>query len=170
MRPIIRLSNLIEEHGDSLNTCPGCEICSEINKLRELINRNQVDRFQTILNKGQDMTKSEIELLLKNEVRRIDIKNALGMDWKDFKEMMKSLGLDSKSIRQKRKMEELGLLPKEKKFTITINEFINLFYEKKQSLTEIARLKNVSPGKVRYWRLLNKEKVDEIAEQMGMLS
>ena len=96
MKPIIRINDLIDQHGDTFTDCPGCSICKEIENLREQVDISPEKRFKHILDKGDKMTKSEIIMLLENEVTKNTIREVLGMDEPSFRVMMANWGLRQK--------------------------------------------------------------------------
>jgi hypothetical protein len=128
----IRINDLIDQHGESFAECTGCSLCDEIQELRKKLERYPAEKFKHILDKGPDMTKSDIALLLENEVKMEDIRKALGITQHYFWELMKNLGF-------KRRGNEMAKL--------TFEEYQDL---KAQGLTdkEIAEKKDLHPAYV----------------------
>lgn len=102
-----RLIDLLEEHGESFLECKGCSLCSEIKKLRKYIDRDPADKFQHILAKGQDMTKSEIAFLKENDVTIETIGKALGMSKSTVTKLLDNFGLVKR--RENDEMAKLAL-------------------------------------------------------------
>lgn len=100
----MRIIDLLDQHKETLYSCKGCEICSEIKRLRILLERDPAEKFQHILAKGQDMTKSNIEFLIENDVQMKIIKKSLKMQNNEFFEMMRNFNL-SKKRKPKEDME-----------------------------------------------------------------
>lgn len=95
MKPTVRINDLIDMH-KNYSACAGCPLCEEIQSLRKSLDREPVERYKHILEKGRYMTKSDIAFLLENEVQRKVIMKALRMDSKIFFEMMRNFGLMKK--------------------------------------------------------------------------
>ncbi|MFE8704115.1 hypothetical protein ACFYKX_26460 [Cytobacillus sp. FJAT-54145] len=92
----ILINDLIDEHGETFTTCKGCKICRKIHSLTE--ERTPEEKYKNILAKGQDMTKSEIDFLLENEVQKRSIQKALNMDSKAFYQMMEKWGFSKRRV------------------------------------------------------------------------
>lgn len=92
----IKIHDLLDKHGESFYQCKGCSICTELKSLREPLVRDPAEKFKRILDKGQDMTKSDIELLIENGVQKQTIRKAVGMDKMAFLELIKNFGLNKK--------------------------------------------------------------------------
>lgn len=89
----IQINDLIDQHGATFRDCPGCSICSSIHRLRDRLLEDPADRFAHVLQKGQDMTKSDIAFLIENEVQRKTIMKSLQMGANDFFKMLGNFGL-----------------------------------------------------------------------------
>jgi predicted transcriptional regulator len=101
----LRINDLLDQHEDSVYHCKGCGICTEIKKLsKQLFSRGPAEKFKYILAKGQDMTKSEITLLLENDVTVADIRKAVGISNTDFSNMLINYGLTQR--RNKKEVEK----------------------------------------------------------------
>lgn len=90
----VLINDLIDKHGDTYLKCRGCSICNQIK--RQAKERTPEQKFSHILTKGQDMTKSDIEFLLDNDIQRHVIRKALKMSNEEFFPMMNQLGLSKK--------------------------------------------------------------------------
>lgn len=110
------LNNLDKAHEIYKNNCDGCKknirrsvaLCNtcpfgiEMQKVGLLLTTSRKEKIAAILKKGMDMTKREIIYLLDNEVRRVDIRKALGLSVNEFNYLMHNWGL---SISQIKRME-----------------------------------------------------------------
>lgn len=113
MSVIARINNLIDAHED-YSKCKGCKLCKEIERLRSGIDREPAEKYAHILAKGQDMTFSNIKLLVENEVLKRDIRKALKMSTTDFLEILKKIGLQRGWERKETEEMEDMALTKEK--------------------------------------------------------
>lgn len=138
MKPIARINELIDAHEDYLK-CKGCKGCKEIERLRSGIDKDPVRKYADILSKGQDMTLSEIKLLIGKGVQKRDISKALNMDKNDFTRILEKL--DLKAYYKKKKTEEVEemALTKEK---------LEKHLAAGLSTKEIAKKENVSTATV----------------------
>lgn len=93
LNPIMELTGLMDEHGDTLTTCKGCELCDRISKFKSILVPDPKQKYKHILDKGQDMTKSDIEYLLKKDVPKKHIIKALKMGSLTFFEMAERWGI-----------------------------------------------------------------------------
>lgn len=73
--------------------CAGCPVHEHLSQIRPLIDDYRSDKCKRILEKGEDMTTSEIVYLVKHNVKKTDIRDALGMNDAYFREMLQHLGL-----------------------------------------------------------------------------
>jgi hypothetical protein len=105
----IRISDLLDQHEESLDKCKGCPICTEIKVLRKQLERDPAEKFQHILSKGQDMKKSDIVFLLENEVQKKVIWKALGISQSEFWALMKNFGLQNRKSKGEEIMGKLTL-------------------------------------------------------------
>ena len=126
---ITLVNDLIDKHGDDFINCKGCSLCDKISSLRT--ERPLIEKFRHILDKWQDMTKSDIELLLSSDIQKKDIRKALNMPVIPFQEMMTNFGFVIRRVEN---------LPK-----ITEKEYTDL---KAKGLKdkEIANLKGLAPS------------------------
>lgn len=92
IKPIVRINDLIELHGDTFSHCEGCATCTEIRSLGKGMEQTPEQRYVHILAKGQDMTKNEIKLMLDNGVNRRRILKSLKISTTDFHEMLTNYG------------------------------------------------------------------------------
>ncbi|MGM9923458.1 MAG: hypothetical protein ACI35R_04340 [Bacillus sp. (in: firmicutes)] len=115
MKPIQRVTDLLEEHGDTYNDCPGCSICKEIESLRSQLDRPPAEKFKKLLNKGLDLKRSEILFLLDNGVQKLEIRKAMKlsadidekeMTQAEFAEMIENLNLKKEHLKMKMTHEE----------------------------------------------------------------
>ena len=93
LTPTLQVAYLIDDHGDTLSECPGCDICKRIAKLKTQIDPDPSVKYRHILDKGQDMTKSDIKYLLNKGVYSGTIRKATGMKKTAFVKMMEDLEL-----------------------------------------------------------------------------
>ncbi|MBB6446491.1 hypothetical protein [Bacillus benzoevorans] len=78
--------------------CTGCQVYERFAQLRPLIDDNKPELLKRILAKGEDMTTSEIAYLVKQNVRKSDIREALGMSDTSFRKMLQYLGLSKHRV------------------------------------------------------------------------
>jgi hypothetical protein len=88
----LRIIELLDQHKGTYESCKGCSRCGEIKQLQQKLNREPAVKFQHILDKGQDMTKSEIAFLLENDVTVGSIRKAVGISNTDFSKMLINYG------------------------------------------------------------------------------
>lgn len=106
--------------------CGGCNVYERLCNLRPLIDDNDpVKSHKKILGKKQDMTKSDIEMLLSGGVLKPQIRKALGLNVPRFNQLMEAYGFVTK---HKEKPEKAG---KGKKrmvapLDISIEEYVEL--------------------------------------------
>jgi hypothetical protein len=113
----MRIIDLLDEHKDTLSECPGCPICTEIEQLRNQLIRDPAVKYKRILDKGPEMTKSDIGFLIDNDVNLKIIRNAVKMSNHEFYSMMKNLGFVQ---RRNKKEGEKGMAK------ITLEEYQDL--------------------------------------------
>ncbi|PKR86120.1 hypothetical protein [Heyndrickxia camelliae] len=99
-----------------------------------------------VLQKGDMMTKSDIEYLLKREVSRSDIAKALGMKTSEFNYMWLQMKGPKKSEEDKNKKRNFRSLD------ITKEKYLN-YRKQGYSEVEIARLEHISRKTLFNWRL-----------------
>ena len=145
---IIRINNLIDQHGDNFEKCKGCPTCIEIKRLYKQIERAPVDKFKHILEKGQGMKKSDIVFLLDNEVKKSSIRKALGFTKVEFWDLLDNFGLLKKSSRREKGMAKLSL-----------EEYLKY---KEQGLTDNAIIEKVKLNKQYLYQLKKKWNIDDI--------
>ena len=104
MSPIIRINDLIDRHGATFVKCPGCEKCEEIKRLRGQLELRKKDACKSILAKGQEMKRDDIQTLLEHGFSKTEIAKALKMDHGTFYEMLERWGLSNRK-RGKGEME-----------------------------------------------------------------
>ena len=100
MKTIIQINNLIDKHGKTFVECPGCEVCGEIEQLREGLGGNKKDKYKHILTKGQDMKREDIKILLDNGFAKMEIARALKMDNGRFYQILENWGLSQAGRRR----------------------------------------------------------------------
>lgn len=149
MSAIEEVSRLLDMHGEGFVDCPGCDICKRIEELRKEIDRSPEVKFKHILDKGQDMTKSEIKFLLENEVPKRVIREAVKMGGKTFYDLLKTWGIEGGN-------DELA------KLKMTVDEYIEL--SQKMTIKEIADLKGVTPATIYNWRIRNRDEINRRTE------
>ena len=149
MSAIEEISRLLDMHGECFVDCPGCDICKRIEELRKEIDRSPEIKFKHILDKGQDMTKSEIKFLLENEVPKRVIREAVKMGGKTFYDLLKTWGIE-------------GGNDKLAKLKMTVDEYIEL--SQKMTIKEIADLKGVTPATIYNWRIRNRDEINRRTE------
>ena len=142
---IKEVSRLLDIHGETFLECPGCEVCQKIEALREELDRPPEEKFKHILEKGQDMTKSDIEFLLGNGVSKRLIQEAMNMNKSAFYKLLEQLGIQggSEMVRLK----------------ITVDEYLELSKTKKDY--EIAKMKHVSPATLSNWKRRHRDELDK---------
>lgn len=113
---IQRIGHLEDQHKEKMidgEYCRGCEICEEITKLSVHIKHSP--NVAEILEKGEDMTKSEIKYLIDKQVDFEVIANALKTDVESFRELWKKW--QGSEIKQRKVRTPV---------TITIDEYLKL--------------------------------------------
>ena len=141
LTPTLQVAYLIDDHGDTLSECPGCNICKQIAKLKTQIDPDPSVKYKHILDKGQDMTKSDIEYLLKKDVPKKYIYKALKMGSRTFFEMAEGWGIYKINRREVERV--MG------KFNLTQAEY-NDHKAKGMSDDDIAKMAGVSNGTLGY--------------------
>lgn len=142
---IKEVSRLLDIHGETFLECPGCEVCQKIDALREEFDRPPEEKFKHVLEKGQDMTKSDIEFLLDNDVSKKTIRKAMNMNRSTFNKLLDQFGIDGGGEMARLKM--------------TVDEYLEL--SKTKNNTEIAELKGVTPAAIYYWRTKHKDELQK---------
>jgi hypothetical protein len=81
--------------GYYIKECRGCSVLDELQALGKQLYqkkpRKQEERIRSILEKGQDMTTSEVRYLIKNGVTQKRISHALGMDPNTFGRLLENM-------------------------------------------------------------------------------
>jgi hypothetical protein len=135
---IIQINDLIDQHGDTFTQCKGCSTCTKIQTLRSQM-RN-VSKINKLLDKGQDMTKSDIAYLISRDVNKGDIKKAMKIGSMEFHDLMVNWGF--------RKKKGMGRLPK---LEMSVEEYKG-YKEKGMSDKKVAEEKGVAAGTIDYWK------------------
>jgi hypothetical protein len=135
---IIQINDLIDQHGDTFTQCKGCSTCTKIQTLRNQM-RN-VSKINKLLDKGQDMTKSDIAYLISRDVKKGDIKKAMKIGSMEFHDLMVNWGF--------RKKKGMGRLPK---LEMSVEEYKG-YKEKGMSDKKVAEEKGVAAGTIDYWK------------------
>lgn len=74
--------------------CGRCDTYKELAQLRLYVDRSPAERCKHILDKGPDMTRSDVIVLIERGVAKKDIKHALEIERKDdYRELLENLGL-----------------------------------------------------------------------------
>lgn len=90
--------------GSSVAACKKCPVGKEMKAIgNSLMSRKR--KIDEVLAKGPDMTKSDIKFLLENDIRRVDIRRAVGMYQAEFQELLCNWGLLKKQEIAEKKME-----------------------------------------------------------------
>lgn len=76
--------------------CAGCPVYEGLAKLRPLIDGDQPYQYKRILAKGKNMITSEVAFLVRENVRKADIRQAIGMNDASFRELLQHLGLSKR--------------------------------------------------------------------------
>lgn len=88
----------------SIAACKTCPIGKEMKAIGiSLMTRK--GKINEVLAKGPDMTKSDIKYLLENDIRRVDIRRAIGMYQAEFQELLSNWGLLKKQEIAEKKLE-----------------------------------------------------------------
>jgi hypothetical protein len=155
----LRIIDLLDLHKGTLDRCEGCEICEEINELSKHLDRDSEKRFDHILSKGLDMTKSDIAFLIENETPIRTIRAAIDLTTREFNDMMRNYGFS-------RNYDSGGR--KEMAQHITVEEFVQLHHIEGKSHTEIAQLKGMKKNGLSQWKWLNKTKIQESLQALNL--
>jgi hypothetical protein len=147
----IRINNLLDQHEEGIYQCKGCVICTEIKQLSQQLQRDSSLKFQHILDKRSDMTKSDIAFLLENDVHVKKIRDYAGISNQDFYNMMNNYGFSKKRLQTGRK-DEMA--------TITVEEFIQLHHVQGLKRNEICELKGIKPNALSNWKWNHKAEIE----------
>lgn len=133
--------------------CGGCAVYTELRQLGAGLQKDPPDRFRAILAKGTDMTRSDITLLLENEVRKRDIRKALQMSVNAFDEMMFNFGFPKQKY--KKGVEKVAVV---EGFKLSIEEYGEF---KKQGLKDnkIAEKLGINKQQLANWKYLRKDQL-----------
>lgn len=85
---------------DIEKVCGGCSVYAELREIGARLQDESSSRFKAVLNKGQEMTRADIALLLENDVQKKDIRKALQMGVESFDELMANFGFYKKNYRK----------------------------------------------------------------------
>ncbi|MGE7650515.1 hypothetical protein ACQKM1_22470 [Peribacillus frigoritolerans] len=98
MRPITLINDLIDQHENYTKcTDENCLKCAEIKKLIAPIkNDGAGKRIRKVLSKGKDMTTGDVRYLIESEVKKTDIRKAIGMNEMNFTQFLDDIGLKRK--------------------------------------------------------------------------
>lgn len=141
----LKIIDLMDKH-ESFYRCKGCSICTEIQQLGKLLERDPAEKRKNILAKGKDMTKSDVAFLLEMEVNKRDISKALKMNQTEFSTLMKNWGF-ARTV----KNEEVE---KVAKIQFTVEEY-NKFKHQGYKDKEIAEIKGMKPTALANWKWIN---------------
>ncbi|NYV64625.1 response regulator transcription factor [Bacillus sp. Gen3] len=145
---IQRIGHLEDQHKEKMidgEYCRGCEICEEITKLSVHIKHSP--NVAEILEKGEDMTKSEIKYLIDKQVDFEVIANALKTDVESFRELWKKW--QGSEIKQRKVRTPV---------TITIDEYLKLSGSGLMD-KEIAEKIGVSRQTITNWKIKHKNEL-----------
>lgn len=141
MKPIVEVTYLANNHGSTLGKCPGCKICNRIAELMNDVDVDPNEKYKWLLDKGEDLTVSEIIYLNGKDVLKSNIQQATGLTKKELNELLlKGESLDKKSIKA---VETMGNL------TMTFAEYKDLKAEGKTN-KEIANIAGIKEGNLNY--------------------
>ena len=139
MKPILEVAYLTDDHGRTLEKCPGCKICDRIAELRELLDPNPTVKYKHILEKGKDIKPSEVQYLLDKGIDRKTIAKHIKMGIHEFNKVMENHGLFE--VKKRRAVDEMA--GKIMKFNMTKEQAEQLAAEGKNK-SEIAKIAGVS--------------------------
>ena len=92
MKKGMKLALLAEQHGESLADCKGCEICERMHFIaNDAITESE--RYRNILNKGDEMTLSDVKKLRERGIELNVIRQHLGITNHEFIKLTKALGI-----------------------------------------------------------------------------
>lgn len=134
-------------------TCGGCSVYTELRQLGAGLQQESHDRFRPILDKGQDMTKSDIAFLLENGVKGYQIQEALGLSKDVFWELMVNQGFSKRKM--KKGVEKVAVV---EGFKLSIEEYGEL---KKKGLKDfkIAERLGIDKQQLANWKYLRKDQL-----------
>jgi hypothetical protein len=155
-----RITDLLEWHEGTYPSCPGCSICEEIETLRKHLDREPAEKFKHILSKGQDMTKSDIALLIDNDVQKNVIKKYLNMHNEEFYDLMERYGFSNR--RKKKVGDEMA----RETLNIDIDEFIQLHHVEGKSFSEIEKEKGLKTPAFANWRWRKKQEIQSALDSL----
>ena len=139
MKPILEVAYLTDDHGNTLEKCPGCKICDRIAELMKQVVVNPVEKYKHLLDKGQDLTTSEIIYLYEKGVEKRFIIKATKLTWDELNQLLADCEfVDKKSLKAVDKMAG-----KIVKFNMTKEQAEQLAAEGKNK-SEIAKIAGVS--------------------------
>lgn len=139
MNALIQINDLIDKHED-YTLCQGCPLCKKIEKLRQGLDRNGVpNAFKKILQKGEEMNRSDINTLLEGGVPKGEIRKALKYNPMEFAKLMKNLGLARDYQKEEVKVD------------LTAEEYYEL-KDKGMTDSQIGKEKKIHPHTLRNWK------------------
>ncbi|MBU5214384.1 hypothetical protein [Heyndrickxia oleronia] len=145
---IQRIGHLEDQHKEKMidgEYCRGCEICEEITKLSVHIKHSP--NVAEILEKGEDMTKSEIKYLIDKQVNFEVIANALKTDVESFRELWKKW--KGRKIKQRKERSTVKM---------TVDEYLKLSGSGLMD-KEIAEKIGVSRQTITNWKIKHKNEL-----------
>ncbi|WP_370222030.1 hypothetical protein [Cytobacillus sp.] len=143
------------------SACGGCNVFQELTQLRSAIDRPAEEKFKPLLMKGQDMSKTDLMILLENNVDRNSIRNSLKMSQKAFNTLLRDYGLLNTYTKVKEESEV-------SKLNLSVEEFVQLNYVEKKSYDEISKLKGFDRKQIINWKYNNKSQIKELLDQKGL--
>ena len=139
MKPILEVAYLTDDHGNTLEKCPGCKICDRIAELMKQIVVDPVEKYKYLLDKGEDLSTSEIIYLYEKGVEKKQIIKATKLTWEELNQLLADCEfVDKKSLKAVEKMAG-----KPNKFNMTKEQAEQLAAEGKNK-SEIAKIAGVS--------------------------
>lgn len=143
-----RINKLIEKHGATFYKCKGCDICTEIQQLKDEDESNAEKRYKAMLEKGRDLTKSEITKLLHKGIDKRTIQKALHMGGKQFDILLDNWGIDHRRFEKEDEEIVLG----RRKFDKNNIELLKTLIGQKKTDEEIGQELNVARNTIWYWK------------------
>lgn len=96
MKAITQINDLIDKHGDTFTKCQGCKTCKEIEHLRIKLESRKKDICQPILDKGQDMKKEDVQILLDHGFTKTELAKLLNINHAHFYEILDNWGVSGR--------------------------------------------------------------------------
>ena len=149
MRLSKEVAKLIEYHNSIMNVsyarCNGCEVCDRIQKERYDKDKDPVEKYKNILEKGKAMTFNDVVFLYEKGVIQTVIRKAAGLQHEDIVEVLENANIPILSVEEIRKPKS-----KEKKFHLTKEEYEEM-RSKGMNKTQIAAIAGVARGTLTYY-------------------